>query len=63
MNSRDFDESIKEVIEATAAEAAAAQDQTNTTPQTNGASHVDTEEAVDNHVSGRKKRKRTEEDP
>ncbi|TFK75391.1 hypothetical protein BDN72DRAFT_811009 [Pluteus cervinus] len=63
MNSRDFDESLKEIMEATAAEAAAAQDQSNTLPQTNGASHVDTEEVVDNHVSSRKKRKRTEEDP
>jgi hypothetical protein len=54
MNSRDaaFDESLKEIIEATAAEAAAVQD----TTEEASAPQPDT---IDN---GRKKRKRTEEE-
>jgi len=54
MNSRDaaFDESLKEIIEATAAEAAAVQD----TIEEASAPQLDT---IDN---GRKKRKRAEEE-
>lgn len=62
MNSRDaaFDESLKEIIEATAAEAAAA-----TEPQpthSNGSLNGQAENHEDLDSSSRKKRKRTEDD-
>ena len=69
MNSRDaaFDESIKEIIEATAAEAAAAQgvisvDPADTTGANSNNSHVEPEEEADGVPTNRKKRKRTEDD-
>lgn len=63
MNSRDaaFDESLKEIIEATAAEAAAAHDTMSVT--SNG--HINgmvEEDDIDQVLSGRRKRKRTEDD-
>ncbi|KAI6040297.1 hypothetical protein EDC04DRAFT_2678434 [Pisolithus marmoratus] len=62
MNSRDaaFDESLKEIMEATAAEAAAATDIQNTTANAvaNGQ-----EETHDDDSSSRRKRKRAEDDP
>lgn len=64
MNSRDaaFDESLKEIIEATAAEAAAAQESTvQQQPQTNGV-QPEAEEDVEAGSNNRKKRKRTEDD-
>jgi hypothetical protein len=56
MNSRDaaFDESLKEIIEATAAEAAAVND----TPLDD----ADVPPADSNDASGKKKRKRSEEE-
>ncbi|PFH51515.1 hypothetical protein AMATHDRAFT_58952 [Amanita thiersii Skay4041] len=66
MNSRDaaFDESIKEVMEVSAAEAAAAaQEGVNTQPTSNpGGRNEPVEEEVDTPPSNRKKRKRTEDD-
>lgn len=62
MNSRDFDESLKEVMEATAAEAAAAQDVGGLTNQPNGINHQEPEEDPEGGPSNRKKRKRTEEE-
>lgn len=62
MNSRDaaFDESLKEIIEATAAEAAAA---TEPHPaQTNGSINGQAESHEDQDSNSRKKRKRTEDD-
>ncbi|KAL4078362.1 hypothetical protein V8B97DRAFT_1936888 [Scleroderma yunnanense] len=61
MNSRDaaFDESIKEIIEATAAEAAAATESQNTSTNVNVNGHPETHE---DDSTSRKKRKRTEED-
>ncbi|KAG1767004.1 hypothetical protein EDD22DRAFT_799677 [Suillus occidentalis] len=62
MNSRDaaFDESLKEIIEATAAEAAAA---TEPHPaQTNGSANGQAESHEDQDLNSRKKRKRTEDD-
>lgn len=62
MNSRDaaFDESLKEIIEATAAEAAAA---TEPHPaQTNGSVNGQAESHEDQDLNSRKKRKRTEDD-
>ncbi|KAK2463246.1 hypothetical protein APHAL10511_004901 [Amanita phalloides] len=63
MNSRDaaFDESIKEIIEATAAEAAAAQGLGDCQGQSNG-SRAEAEEETDHAPSNRKKRKRAEEE-
>lgn len=62
MNSRDaaFDESLKEIIEATAAEAAAVQDVISST----SVDYVnpDMEEELDSGSGSRKKRKRTEDD-
>lgn len=62
MNSRDaaFDESLKEIIEATAAEAAAVQDITSSV----SADHInpEIEEELDPGLGSRKKRKRTEDD-
>jgi hypothetical protein len=66
MNSRDaaFDESLKEIIEATAAEAAAQHDNISVTStgnrDQNGNSALD--EDVEPASSSRKKRKRTEDD-
>jgi hypothetical protein len=62
MNSRDaaFDESLKEIIEATAAEAAAATDPP--TAQPNGSVNGQAENQEDPDSSSRKKRKRTEDD-
>ncbi|KAF8630645.1 hypothetical protein AX15_002796 [Amanita polypyramis BW_CC] len=68
MNSRDaaFDESIKEIIEASAAEAAAAQGlsaNTNDNGNSNTTSDARADpETADNGPSNRKKRKRTEDD-
>ena len=69
MNSRDaaFDESIKEIIEASAAEAAAAQGLANpaTNDNSNGnsnSSRTEPEEEIENAPGNRKKRKRTEDD-
>lgn len=62
MNSRDaaFDESLKEIIEATAAEAAAA---TEPHPaQTNGSANGQADNHEDQDLNSRKKRKRTEDD-
>lgn len=61
MNSRDaaFDESLKEIMEATAAEAAAATESQNTSANTNVNSHPETH---DDDSTSRKKRKRGEED-
>lgn len=62
MNSRDaaFDESLKEIIEATAAEAAAAHDGMSVTSNGNG--HLEPEEDTEPGPSNRKKRKRIEDD-
>ncbi|KAF8633444.1 hypothetical protein AX17_004613 [Amanita inopinata Kibby_2008] len=64
MNSRDaaFDESIKEIIEATAAEAAAAQETLSAASSANVNSHNDAEEELETAPSNRKKRKRAEDD-
>jgi len=61
MNSRDaaFDESLKELIEATAAEAAAATDPPK--PGVNGCTSSQSE-VPDDDSNGRKKRKRGEDD-
>lgn len=61
MNSRDaaFDESLKEIIEATAAEAAAHDP---TTPRVAVNGHGEVFEEGEIGVAGRKKRKRTEDD-
>lgn len=65
MNSRDaaFDESLKEIIEATAAEAAA-HDSRSITSSGNANGHVDPEEEEEDLVesSSRKKRKRSDDD-
>ena len=65
MNSRDaaFDESLKEIIEATAAEAAAQHDNISVT--STGNHDLNGSMALDEEVerpSGRKKRKRSEDD-
>lgn len=65
MNSRDaaFDESLKEIIEATAAEAAAQHDNISVT--STGNRDLNGSMALDEEVerpSGRKKRKRSEDD-
>ena len=62
MNSRDaaFDESLKELIEATAAEAAAAQDTRSVT--SNGNANGVSEPQEESVPSNRKKRKRLDED-
>ncbi|KAG6832591.1 hypothetical protein H0H92_014427 [Tricholoma furcatifolium] len=64
MNSRDaaFDESLKEIIEATAAEAAAAHDNASVTSAGTRDVHQSIEDEVDLGTGGRKKRKRVEED-
>jgi hypothetical protein len=62
MNSRDaaFDESLKEIMEATAAEAAAAQDSRSVMSNGNTNGHPEPDE--DTGPSSRKKRKRADED-
>jgi hypothetical protein len=62
MNSRDaaFDESLKEIIEATAAEAAAATEPHPTQPD--GSVNGQAENYEDPDSNNRKKRKRTEDD-
>ncbi|TFK44738.1 hypothetical protein BDQ12DRAFT_695150 [Crucibulum laeve] len=64
MNSRDaaFDESLKEIIEATAAEAAAVNDTVLTAPSNNANTPADLDPDVDSGSNNRKKRKRTEDD-
>lgn len=64
MNSRDaaFDESLKEIIEATAAEAAAAHDTVSVTSTGNRDGAQTMDEDIDPGPSSRKKRKRTEDD-
>lgn len=61
MNSRDaaFDESVKELIEATAAEAAGTTDPPK--PAVNGCASAQSE-VPDDDCNGRKKRKRAEDD-
>lgn len=62
MNSRDaaFDESLKEIIEATAAEAAAQHDNISVT--STGNRELNGSLALDEDAGGRKKRKRSEDD-
>jgi hypothetical protein len=62
MNSRDaaFDESLKEIIEATAAEAAAAQDSRSVVSDGNPNEQLDQKEEPG--PNNRKKRKRREDD-
>ncbi|KAF8070486.1 hypothetical protein FPV67DRAFT_1487563 [Lyophyllum atratum] len=64
MNSRDaaFDESLKEIIEATAAEAAAAHDNASVTSGGNRDGQQAMDEEMDHGPNSRKKRKRTEDD-
>lgn len=66
MNSRDaaFDESLKEIIEATAAEAAAVHDTASVTSTGNRDIHDQQEldEDMESGSSNRKKRKRNEDD-
>lgn len=63
MNSRDaaFDESLKELIEATAAEAAA-HDTHSVTSNGNRESHLGLEDDIDSGYNARRKRKRVDED-
>lgn len=58
MNSRDFDESLKEIMEATAAEAAG-KDSVSAKEDTVSAPVVDHDEG---QVNGKKKRKRIEDE-
>jgi len=64
MNSRDaaFDEKIKEIIEATAAEAAAAHDSKSVTSNRNTNGYIEPEDILEPGPSSRKKRKRIEDD-
>ena len=67
MNSRDaaFDESIKEIIEATAAEAAAAQGLSSNTNDNGNSNTNDSRvdpETADSAPTNRKKRKRAEDE-
>jgi len=64
MNSRDanFDESLKEIIEATAAEAAAAQENLTQHQQPLAALKPDPEPESEVGSHNRKKRKRTDDD-
>ncbi|GLB37456.1 putative PHD-finger [Lyophyllum shimeji] len=64
MNSRDaaFDESLKEIIEATAAEAAAANDNASVISAGNREGQQPIDEEMDHGPNSRKKRKRTEDD-
>ena len=64
MNSRDaaFDESLKEIIEATAAEAAAAHDAISVTSTSNRDAPPVLDDEGNAGLSSRKKRKRTEDD-
>ncbi|KAG5648481.1 hypothetical protein DXG03_003092 [Asterophora parasitica] len=65
MNSRDaaFDESLKEIIEATAAEAAAAHDSVSVTSGGHREGQQAPDEEMDQGPGNRKKRKRAEDDP
>lgn len=64
MNSRDaaFDESLKEIIEATAAEAAAAHDNASVTSGGTRDLQPTLDDEPDQGLSNRRKRKRIEED-
>ncbi|KAG5635634.1 hypothetical protein H0H81_010568 [Sphagnurus paluster] len=64
MNSRDaaFDESLKEIIEATAAEAAAAHDTASVTSAGNRDGQQAIDDDIDHGPGSRKKRKRSEDD-